>query len=280
MGGARSVDLSVNYGEIAVLLGPNGAGKTTTVNMLATILKPSKGRALVAGYDVVSEYDRVRERIALCPQGIRLDPNWTPYEAVMGYLMIRGFSRGDAAREARHWLDVMGLWGVRNRLIRALSGGQAKRAAVAMVLASNAEVLFLDEPCTGLDVEGRYKVWSALRECVREGRSVILTTHDMREAQLISDKVVMIHKGMSVALGSPEKLMKVINFRYKVIIKECNGVIEAPKTINLGDRVIAYARDRDEALRIAGSVGLSNVSISEVDLEDAYLEIIGGVRNG
>ena len=159
--GARDVNLTAKYGEVTVLLGPNGAGKTTTVGMLTTILKPTKGGARVARYDVVKDYAEVRKRIALCPQDISIDANWTPLEAVVGYLMLRGFSKGDAVKEAKYWLEVLDLWSVRNRMARALSGGQRKRVAVAMVLASNAPVLFLDEPSAGLDVEGRYKVWRA-----------------------------------------------------------------------------------------------------------------------
>ncbi len=274
--GARDVNLTARYGEVVVLLGPNGAGKTTTVGMLTTLLKPSKGWARVAGYDVVRDYVEVRKRVALCPQDISIDANWTPLEAVTGYLMIRGFSRGEAVNEAKYWLDVLDLWGVRRRLVRALSGGQRKRVAVAMVLASNASVLFLDEPTAGLDVGGRYRVWRALREFVRGGKCVVMTTHDMREAQLVADQVVMIHKGVTVASGTPEELMRALPYRFKVIIKGRVDGLSASKVLRLGDRVVAYARDREEALRIAGSVTASDVVIGEVDLEDAYLEVIGG----
>ena len=268
------MNLRARYGEVTVLLGPNGAGKTTTVGMLATLLKPSKGQARVAGYDVVEDYVEVRKRVALCPQDISIDANWTPLEAVVGYLMLMGFSKGDAVEEAKYWLEVLDLWGVRHRLARTLSGGQRKRVAVAMVLASNASVLFLDEPSAGLDVEGRYKVWRALRDFVRGGKCVVMTTHDMREAQLIADQVVMIHKGVTAASGTPEELMRLIPYRFKVIVKGSADGLRAGKVVRLGDRVVAYARSREEALNIASSVTASSVTIDEVDLEDAYLEII------
>jgi len=273
--GARDVNLRARYGEVTVLLGPNGAGKTTTVGMLATLLKPSKGQARVAGYDVVKDYVEVRKHIALCPQDISIDANWTPLEAVVGYLMLRGFSKGDAVEEAKYWLEVLDLWGARHRLARTLSGGQRKRVAVAMVLASNASVLFLDEPSAGLDVEGRYKVWRALRDFVRGGKCVVMTTHDMREAQLIADQVVMIHKGVTAASGTPEELMRLIPYRFKVIVKGSADGLRAGKVVRLGDRVVAYARSREEALNIAGSVTAGSVAIDEVDLEDVYLEVVG-----
>lgn len=272
--GARDVNLTAKYGEVTVLLGPNGAGKTTTVGVLTTLLKPTKGKARVAGYDVVKDYVKVRKHIALCPQDISIDANWTPLEAVVGYLMLRGFSKGDAVKEAKYWLEVLDLWSVRNRMARALSGGQRKRVAVAMVLASNAPVLFLDEPTTGLDVEGKYKVWRALRDFVRGGKCVVMTTHDMREAQLIADQVVMIHKGVTAASGTPEELMHVVPYRFKVIVKGSVDWLSASRVVRLGDRVVAYARSREEALNIASSVTASSVTIDEVDLEDAYLEII------
>jgi len=278
--GARDVSLGARYGEVTVLLGPNGAGKTTTVGMLTTLLKPTKGKARVAGYDVVRDYVEVRKRIALCPQDISIDANWTPLEAVVGYLMLRGFSKRDAVEEAKYWLEVLDLWSVRNRVARALSGGQRKRVAVAMILASNASVLFLDEPTAGLDVEGKYKVWRALRDFVREGRCVVMTTHDMREAQLIADQVVMIHKGVTVAAGTPERLMRVIPFRFKVIVKGSVDGLSAGRVVRLGDRIVAYARSRVAALSIAGSVTASSVTIDEVDLEDVYLEVVGSKKVG
>ncbi len=273
--GARDVNLKVKYGEVAVLLGPNGAGKTTTVGVLTTLLKPSKGQALVAGYDIARNYAEVRKCIALCPQDISIDPNWTPLEAVVGYLMLRGFSRNDAIEEAKYWLDVLDLWSVRHRLARTLSGGQRKRVAVAMVLSSNAPILFLDEPSAGLDVEGRYGVWRALGDFVRGGRCVVMTTHDMREAQLVADQVIIIYKGITVMSGTPEELIQNIPYKFKVIVKGSADVLKFDKVVRLGDRVVVYARSREEALNIVGSVAASNVAIEKVDLEDVYLEVIG-----
>ncbi len=272
--GAVDISFDAEYGEVTVLLGPNGAGKTTTIGMLTTLLKPTRGFARVGGFDVVKEARSVRKIIALCPQDVAVDPNWTPLEAVVGYLTIRGFSFSEAHSLARYWLEVLDLWSVRNRIARALSGGQRKRIAIAMVLASGAPIVFLDEPTVGLDVEGRYRVWKALREFAKEGRCIVMTTHDMKEAELLADKVVMISKGKVVAKGSPEELLSKYRFRYRIIAKGVKEIPEdAPKVLELGDRTILYAEDREVATNLATKVVADSVVIERTGLEDVYLEV-------
>jgi len=272
--GAVDVSFDASYGEITVLLGPNGAGKTTTIGMLATILRPTRGFARVGSFDVVREARQVRRIIALCPQDVSVDPNWTPLEAVVGYLSIRGLSFSEARKLARYWLEVLDLWSVRNRIARALSGGQRKRIAVAMVLASGAPIVFLDEPTVGLDVEGRYRVWRALREFAREGRCIVMTTHDMKEAEILADRVVMLSRGRVVAQGSPEELVSRYRFRYRVIAKGVKSVpSEAPRVLELGDRTIMYAEDRETAASLAARVAADSVVIERTGLEDVYLEV-------
>jgi len=272
--GARNISFEAPWRSITVLLGPNGAGKTTTIGMLTTVLRPTRGRALVAGHDVVKEPWEVRKRIALCPQDVRVDPWWTPREAVVGFLMSRGWSRSDAERAARRWLEVLDLWSVRDRPAVTLSGGQSKRIAVAMTLACEAEVTFLDEPTAGLDVEARYRVWSALRELIRDGRCVIMTTHDMKEAEMVADYVVMIARGEVIATGRPSTLIEGLGYRYKVIAYGVKGA--APRGgIKIGDRVIAYARDRAEAARIAQTMIADHIVIERVSLEDVYMKLVG-----
>ncbi len=274
--GAVDVSFSVREGSIAVLLGPNGAGKTTTIGMLTTILKPTRGRGLVAGYDVVKQVREVRKRIALCPQDVRVDPNWTPWEAVVGYLWARGLSRSDAVSLAKKWLEELELWDVRNRVAYSLSGGQRKRVAVAMVLASEADVVFLDEPTAGLDVEGRYKVWRALREAVKSGRTILLTTHDMGEAETVSDKLVLIHKGRVVAEGRTDEIKRKLPYTHKVVLKKprVKPSIDRDRVLDLGDTVIVYASSYREALSVASESIADSVSIQTVSLEDVYLHIV------
>ncbi len=277
--GARDVDFDAGDGKITVLLGPNGAGKTTTVGMLATLLRPTRGDARILGYSTRNEVWKVRENIALCPQDIRVDSNWTPWDAIKGYLMIRGFSKEEVKEIGEKYIKHLDLWEVRDRPAIQLSGGQRKRIAVAMVLASEAPVIFLDEPTSGLDVEARYVVWKSLREEASVGKTIILTTHDMREAEILGDYIVMISKGISIAKGTPEELRTRIPYTHKIVVK---GAKKLPRKedIDLGDRKIIYVESKDEAIELAERMEAMSISIEETSLEDTYLYIVGGVANG
>ncbi len=277
--GARDVNFSAEKSRITVLLGPNGAGKTTTIGMLSTLLRPTRGKAIIEGYSIVENLWKVRDLISLCPQDIRVDSNWSPLDAIKGYLMIRGYSKKDVEERTERYLKLMGLWEVRKTPSIALSGGQRKRIAVAMVLASDAPVVFLDEPSSGLDVEARYIVWKSLREEAEGGKTIILTTHDMREAEILGDYVVMISKGRSVAQGTTEELKRKMPYTHKIVVKNARE-LPVEEHIDLKDRKIIYVESREEAMELAERIEASSISIEEVTLEDSYLYIVGGVANG
>ncbi|MEM1610779.1 MAG: ABC transporter ATP-binding protein [Sulfolobales archaeon] len=275
--GARDISFTAGYGEVTVLLGPNGAGKTTTIKMLTTIIRPTRGRGFVAGYDIYRDWRKIRRNIALMPQNSDPDPNWTPYEAVKWYLVTRGFSISDAGREARHWLEELGLWDQRNRSLWGLSGGQGRRVLAAMVLASGAQIVFLDEPSSGLDVEAKYKIWGSIRRACRYGRAIIYTTHEMREAEILADKVVIISNGVVRAIGDPRKLVETLPYRYKILVRDGG---EAPNPVakaRVGDVLIAYYANRSDALSAIEASSADRISIEPVSLEDAYLYYIGVV---
>ncbi len=265
-------------GAVTVLLGPNGAGKTTTVGMLSTLLKPSRGDAWVGGFHVVRDAWEVRQRIAIVPQEARVDPNWTPWEAVKWYLVARGWPRREAERRARWALEALGLWEARNRTGWALSGGQRRKVVVAMALATEAEVVFLDEPTTGLDVESRYSVWNTIRSEASRGRCIFFTTHDMREAEVLADHAVLISRGKVVAEGSPTGLKEKLPYRYRVVFRKPRATPTLPegRLLQLGDTVIAYAETRAEAIALAGEVEAESVSIEEASFEDVYLYLVHG----
>ena len=275
--GLRSATFSFRKGEVGVLLGPNGAGKTTTVKILATLLKPSKGKATVLGYDVVRDYKRIRKLISYMPQEGAVDRNWTPLEAVMWFLVARGWSLGDAKQEAKAWLERLGLWDRRNDVCWKLSGGQQRRVLVAMCLAASSELIMLDEPTVGLDAESRYEVWKVLRSTVREGATVLMTTHNMEEAEMLADSVVLLREGTVAAQGSPKELLAKLPYDYKIVV-ENSGLEALPyKTLNVGDRSVVYVREDElEQLVAELSAKVKVFSVKPVGLEDAYLYLTGG----
>jgi ABC-2 type transport system ATP-binding protein len=280
--GARKIDLVARSGEVTVLLGPNGAGKTTTIKMLATLTKPTKGEGYVLGYDIYREANKIRRHIALMPQEGSVPGVWTPYEAVKWYLVARGFSIGDASREAKKWLEELGLWDLRNRSAYELSGGQRKRVLAAMIIATGADVMFLDEAGTGLDIESKYRLWSAIRRIARENRCVIYTSHEMREIENIASKIVFINNGETVASGTPQELAQRYQYKYKILIK---GEIQNKKELN-GENVLITGEFTRILLRDRGEIheyidklrDLRDVEIREIDLEDIYLLILNEVR--
>jgi len=264
-------------GAVTVLVGPNGAGKTTTVGMLSTVLRPSRGDAWVEGLHVVRDAWRLRRRIALVPQEARIDPNWTPWEAVRWYLVARGWGLREAAAAARRALEELGLWEARNRPGWVLSGGQRRRVVAAMALASEASVVFLDEPTTGLDVEARYRVWELVRREASRGRCIVFTTHDMREAGVLADHAVLMHRGRVVAEGPPAALASRLPYRYRVVLTGARRVPDAARLLRLGEStVIAYAGTRREALRVAAEAEAEKIVVEETSFEDVYLIHVHG----
>ena len=276
--GLKDSSFTVDEGELAVLVGPNGAGKTTCVKILTTVLKPSRGKAEVLGFDVSKDYKKIRESIAYLPQGFSVSVDLTPMEAIKWSLVARGCSLSDATLEARRWVDLMGLWYCRNRSGWTLSGGERRKMTVASVLAIDAKVIFLDEPTTGLDVEARHEVYKVIRETVRKGATILLTTHDMREAEIIADSVILIDKGRTSIQGKPKELVKSLSFKYRVMVKKDKSYAFPSSIIDLGDRVIIYAKDQNDVRNITSQLAdvTAILSVEEVGLEDAYLHLIHG----
>jgi len=202
----KGVNIAVGKGEIFTLLGPNGAGKTTFLRIISTQLMPTRGDAEVLGYSVVKEPWEVRKHIAVVPQEASTYSNFTPWEYAHYFARLRGMSTSEAKQAAEKALKAVGLWQLRNRICQTLSGGEKKRAIIASALSSSADVLMLDEPTSGLDAVARRGVWSALRDLVREGRTILLTTHMMEEAEMVSDRLGIINKGEVIAKGRIEEI--------------------------------------------------------------------------
>jgi ABC-2 type transport system ATP-binding protein len=200
------VDLRVAGGEIYGFLGPNGAGKTTTVRMLTTLLQPTGGRAVVAGYDVAKDPGAVRRKIGVALQEAALDPLMTGRELLELQATLHGISKRESQTKGQWLLDRVGLTLAADRRVGTYSGGMRRRLDLASALVHTPEVLFLDEPTTGLDPVSRKAIWEEVRKLNQEGTTVFLTTQYLEEADQLADRVGIISDGKLVADGTPRAL--------------------------------------------------------------------------
>ena len=201
------VSFRVRSGEVFGLLGPNGAGKSTTVKVLATLTKPSSGRAEVAGHDVVREPDEVRRSIGYVPQSSGVDRDATGRENLLLQGRIQGMSGHKLEERVNELLDLLGIADAADRVVRGYSGGMKRRLDVALGLVHRPQVLFLDEPTTGLDPEARASMWAELERLAEgEALTILLTTHYMEEADQLADRLAIVSRGRLVVEGTPEEL--------------------------------------------------------------------------
>src|SRR3954462_2637764 len=202
----QGVDLSVEEGEIFGFLGPNGAGKTTTVRMLTTLLLPTGGQAIVAGCDVAKDPGAVRRKIGVALQEAALDPLMTGRELLELQATLHGIGKREMRNKSRWLLDRVGLTLAADRRVGTYSGGMRGRLDLAAALVHTPEVLFLDEPTTGLDPVSRRAIWEEVRKLNAEGNTVFLTTQYLEEADQLADRVGIISGGRLVAEGTPDPL--------------------------------------------------------------------------
>jgi oleandomycin transport system ATP-binding protein len=200
------VDLAVPVGTVLGMLGPNGAGKTTAVRIFATLLVPDGGRAEVGGYDVVREAGLVRSMIGLTGQYAAVDENLTGTENLLMIGRLLGMERADSRARAAELLEYFQLTDAAGRATKTYSGGMRRRLDLAASLVGRPQILFLDEPTTGLDPHSRGEVWGMLRGLVAEGVTALLTTQYLDEADRLADNIVVIDKGRVIADGTPDEL--------------------------------------------------------------------------
>lgn len=273
------VSLSIPEGRVFGLIGRNGAGKTTFVRIAATQLLPTSGELYVLGHEVRREVDAVRLRIASVPQESRPLYFVTVDELVYLYLKMRGMDGKEARRRTNDVLAEFSLEGVRHRQVSRLSGGMRRRAMVAMVLASDAEVMFLDEPTTGLDPLARREVWAAIRRAERERRTILLTTHYLDEAEALSSRIALLEAGVVKLEGSPADLRARIRRPIRVTVQ---GGLDRAEVESYGEvsplngGFLVFTTEpaaRELALRALGKG--AQVSMAPVSLEDIFLQVVG-----
>jgi ABC-2 type transport system ATP-binding protein len=284
------VDLYVRHGEIFGFLGPNGAGKTTTLRMLATLLPPSGGTARVAGCELATEPGKIRERIGYVGQAGGADREITGRTELVFQGRLYGMSTAEARQRAGELIAMLELEGAADRKVATYSGGQKRRLDIGLGLVHDPQLLFLDEPTTGLDPQSRARVWDEVRKMHDRGTTVFLTTHYLDEADALCDRVAIIDYGRIVALGTPEELKRaiagdVVSFRIAgdpqralEIVKDQDFVREARMD---GGSVQLYV-DRGEVampaiLRLLDNQGLqlTAVELHRPSLDDVFLRQTG-----
>jgi ABC-2 type transport system ATP-binding protein len=287
----RGIDLSVAKGEVFGFLGPNGAGKTTTVRMFCTLLPPTAGSASVAGIDVVADAAEVRRRIGVALQEIGLDPVQTGRELLELQCGLYGITGAAAKARAAELLDLLGLTDAADRRTKTYSGGMKRRLDLASALVHSPEVLFLDEPTTGLDPASRLTVWDEVRRINGAGTTVFLTTQYMEEADKLCDRLAIIDAGEIVADGTPERLKAQMG--HDVVTLALDGADAAATEAAIGDlpgleRVVPepdqlalYVEDGAgsiaEIVRRLDRAGIQvgAIAVSRPTLDDVFLQATG-----
>jgi oleandomycin transport system ATP-binding protein len=245
------VDLEVPFGKVVGVLGPNGAGKTTAVRILATLLKPDAGHATVGGYDVVKDPVRVRGLIGLTGQYASVDEDLNGTENLVLIGRLLDYSRADAKARAKELLERFELTDAAKRPVRTYSGGMRRRIDLAASLVGRPEVLYLDEPTTGLDPHARNEVWAVVRNLVADGATVLLTTQYLEEADQLADKITVIDHGRVVADGRADELKRRVGGQTLQVRPTSLGDLDAVFRI-LGDLTgVRPTRDDDTGLLTA-----------------------------
>ncbi|TYB41250.1 ATP-binding cassette domain-containing protein [Actinomadura chibensis] len=243
------VDVSARRGTVLGVLGPNGAGKTTAVRVLATLLKPDAGRAEVCGYDVVKDAVRVRAMIGLTGQYASVDEELTGTENLVMIARLLDFPRREAKARARQLLDRFRLADAGSRAVKTYSGGMRRRLDLAASLINHPEVIFLDEPTTGLDPRARNEVWDTVRGVVAEGATVLLTTQYLEEADALADRIAVFDHGRVIAEGTSDDLKGRIG-RQTLVVRAS----EPFRTAQLTAIVAELTGERPEVQRPTGLV--------------------------
>ena len=210
--GVTAVDglsLNIKEGEIFGLLGPNGAGKSTTINILSGILQPTSGSAFVGGYDITVDPDNVKRLIGVCPQHSAYYKYLTGRENIKLFGDLHGMPKALIKERSNHLIEKIGLEEAADRKSSSYSGGMVRRINLAMALINDPEIAFLDEPTVSMDPQSRRATWGFIEEFRQSGKTVILTTHYIEEAEELADRVGIIDHGMLIALDTPQALMEV-----------------------------------------------------------------------
>ena len=276
------VDLDVAPGECFGLLGPNGAGKTTTLKLCLGLIEPDAGTIELLGEPVPRRAREARSRVGVVPQFDNLDPDFTATENLLVYARYFGLAPQRMRERVPRLLEFAGLAGRAEARINTLSGGMKRRLTLARALVNDPQLVIMDEPTTGLDPQARHLIWERLRRLVAEGKTLLLTTHFMEEAERLCHRIAIMDRGRIIAQGSPRSL---IAKHIEPQVVEVHGpgyeawmaraAAAAPRVERAGDTVFCYAADVEPVLKsLAGQSELAYLH-RPANLEDVFLKLTG-----
>jgi len=288
----RQIDLEVGKGEIFGLLGPNGAGKSTVMRMLCTLLIPTSGSATIAGFELGAAPGEIRKRIGYVGQKGGLEQSATGRENLMLHAQLYRMSGGDAARRVDALIERLGLSSFVDRRAETYSGGQRRILDLASGLINAPELLFLDEPTTGLDPKSRARVWEEVRAVQEQGTTVFLTTHYLEEADALCGRVAIVDLGRLVALGSPAELKKQIAGDIVTLGYDDETQMKAARQLLDGNPLVRGMQDAARGLQVLvdqgeealppilrivgqGNCPARSVHLSRPSLDDVFLKLTG-----
>jgi ABC-2 type transport system ATP-binding protein len=286
------VDLAIRSGSVYGLLGPNGAGKTTAIRVLTTLLKPTSGRAVVLGHDVIAEAAAVRRKVSLTGQYASVDEDLTGHENLVLVSRLLGLSWRDARQRASELLDAFGLSDAAGKQVRTYSGGMRRRIDIAASLVTRSEILFLDEPTTGLDPRSRNQVWDLVRDIAAAGTTVLLTTQYLEEADRLAERLAVVDHGKVIAEGTSRDLKASVGsntLHFHLVNPDQRPQAHAVVASLLGDGVLPPTDPAAFSIKVSGApvaadvlsaLGRANIQVTEFSLgtpslDDVFFALTG-----
>jgi ABC-2 type transport system ATP-binding protein len=286
------VDLSIRGGTVYGLLGPNGAGKTTAIRVLTTLLKPTSGRVSVLGHDVATEAAIVRQKVSLTGQYASVDEDLTGQENLVLVSRLLGLSWGDARKRATELLGAFGLSDAAGKQVRLYSGGMRRRIDIAASLVTTPEILFLDEPTTGLDPRSRNQVWDLVRQIAADGTTVVLTTQYLEEADRLAERLAVIDHGKVIAEGTSRDLKASVGstalhlhlareeqlVEAKALVSRLlsDGVLPSTEPLAFSIKVADVSKAADILSALSNArIELSDFSMGAPSLDDVFFALTG-----
>jgi len=287
------LNLDIEGGEIFGLLGPNGAGKTTAILMLSTVIKPTEGTAFVGEYNIQKNPDKARGLLGIAFQEPKMLWVSTAWDIVNWHAKVCGLSTEERKRRVREVLEALDMWDYRRKNVHALSGGMRKRVEIAKVLIQRPKIAIVDEPTTQIDVIGKHKIWNMLREFRDEGSTIILATNELYEADILSDRVGIMHKGRLLVCDTPKQLKDsiiggdIVEIQLESdpplkVLEELRKFKEVTNVLQLRSSNLRVYLNRAEEVApkimnmlMKRNVPISSIRITEPSLDDVFVHYTG-----